>query len=141
MEGFIPHIIGNTETTAFYSYPADDLTYKVGEALVLSSGHLVAATGTTKPEFFSCQNLVIGTDGLPLIVTPVRDDIIYETTNSAEITLASVPIGSKLTLHTNGTQVTATTTSGVAEVVEIIPKAGSDSGKAAVGSIVRVKFA
>ena len=58
-------------------------------------------------------------------------DIIFETTCSAAVT--SVDIGTKLTLHTDGAQVTATATSGVAELVY------KESGGAS-GCAVRVRF-
>ena len=62
-------------------------TYKIGEALVLTDGGLTQATGTTKPQF------------------------IWETTCAADA--SAVKAGSKVTIHTDAAQVTATTTGGV----------------------------
>jgi hypothetical protein len=98
-----------------YAMPADDLTYHVGDALVLSSGHLVKATGTTAPEYFCVEETVIGTDGDPLQCVPVEKGAVYETT----VNSGTVAVGSKYTIHTDAAQITSTTTSGVAEVVGI----------------------
>lgn len=137
MEGFIPHVIGNDEQTAFEYLPAAAATFKVGEALAFNAnGQLALAAGSTKPQYFSYKDTTIGTAGELLCVTRVRDDIIYETHNSAAFT--SVKIGAKVTIEADspgrpgGMRVTATTTDGVATVV------GFDA--TAVGSRVRVKF-
>lgn len=127
MEGFIPHIIGNTETTAFEYLPAKNQAYVVGQALYVdpSTGNLDYAVGTTMPEYFAYSNKTITTAGDPLCVTRVRDDIIYET--HASVSVASVDAGNAVTIASNGTfggvscpkgvRVTATTSGGVATVV------------------------
>ena len=58
---------------------------------------------------------------------------IYETTNSAAF--SSAKIGQKVTLHTDGLQVTATTASGVAEIVDF-----DDKAKSGAGGTVHVRF-
>mgnify|MGYP001537613265 FL=1 len=58
------------------------------------------------------------------------DSIIFETTFSAAAT--SIKVGDKVTIHTDGLQVNATTTGGVAEVVWM-------EGTAS-GAKVRVRF-
>ena len=58
-------------------------------------------------------------------------DIVFETT--AQAALTAVKPGDRVTLHTDGLQVTATTASGVAEIVQ------KDAD--AAGSRVRVRFA
>ena len=60
----------------------------------------------------------------------VLPDMMFETTFQAAA--SSVKLGDKVTLHTDGLQVTATTASGVAEVV------GMDG--TAAGDRVRVRF-
>ena len=67
-------------------------------------------------------------DIIPVI--RVNKDMIFETTFAAAAT--SVKLGSKVTLHTDGLQVTGTTASGVAEVVYM-------DGTAA-GDMCRVRF-
>ena len=63
-------------------------------------------------------------------VMRVLPDMMFETTFQAAA--SSVKLGDKVTLHTDGLQVTATTASGVAEVV------GMDG--TAAGDRVRVRF-
>lgn len=114
MEGFIPHKIGREEQTAFvYSMDAAAGTYKVGELLYLSNGLLTLCSGTNVPQFVSMKDTQLSEAG-KLCVTPVRDDIIYETHNQAAFT--SIKVGDKVTVHTDGMQVTATTTNGTATV-------------------------
>lgn len=131
MNGFIPHVIGNDEQTAFEYKGAAAATYTIGEALAYNAnGYLALASGTTKPEYFAYKNTTITAAGDPLCVTRVRDDIIYETHNSAAFT--SIKLGNKVTIASDGLRVTATTTDGVVTVVGI-----EDTG---VGSKIRVKF-
>ena len=63
----------------------------------------------------------------------VNKDMIFETTFAAAAT--SVKLGSKVTLHTDGLQVTATTTNGVAEIVDF-----DDKAKSGAGGTVHVRF-
>jgi len=123
---FIPHIIGNTEQTAFEYLPCDNITVYVGMALVLSGGILVAATGTTAPTYFSMTAKTCEQDEI-IPVTPVRKDIIYETINQAVFT--SVVPGDLVTLHTDAMQVTATETNGVATVVSFPTAAVTATGE------------
>lgn len=116
----------------FEKYPCSAITPKNGMAMVLSSGKLAIATGTSKPEFICVEEHDSAVSAGDL-VTVVRVDpqTVYETTLSAAGT--SLNIGDLVTLHaSNGLQVTATTTSGVAEIVEM--------DGTAVGDTVRVRF-
>ena len=132
MRGFIPYSSEDGRVQPWQYLPATAIKPSVGMALVLSSGKLAIATGTTKPTYISmyeAQNTLTAGDIIPVI--PVERDQIFETTNSAS--LSGVNIGAKVTLHaSNGCQVTGTTSSGVAEIVE---KDGD-----AAGSRVLVKF-
>lgn len=106
-------------------------TYVIGELLKLSSGALTKSGATDTPVFISEASYVApGSNQQPLAVTRIPKTMKYETTNTAS--LAAVPIGSKVTIYTDGLQVTATTSSGVAEIV-------SKSGDA-IGSKVVVRF-
>ena len=67
-------------------------------------------------------------DIIPVI--RVGKDMILETTFAAAAT--SIKLGDKVTLHTDGLQVTATTTNGVAE--------GGYMDGTASGSMCRVRF-
>lgn len=115
--------------------PAGAITPKVGMALVQTGGNLAVAKGTNLPSYISMTEagaaLAAGTI-IPVI--RVDSDTIYETTNSAAFT--SVKQGDKVTLHaSDGLQVTATTTGGVAEVVDF-----DDTAKAGAGGVVHVRF-
>lgn len=103
----------------------------LGEALVLSSGKLTKCGATAKPEFIamgSCPAVSGVNHTIPVV--RVSDEIIYETTLS--VASASIAKGALYTLASNGAQITATTTNGVAEVVDWDGKAAGDK--------VRVKF-
>ena len=112
--------------------PCSAITPKVGMALVQSSGNLAIATGTTKPTYISMvEKTAACTAGDIIPVFRIDPDMIFETTFSASA--SSVDLGDKVTLHaSSGMQVTATESSGVAEVVY---KDGSSSG-----DMCRVRF-
>lgn len=111
--------------------PASAITPKVGMALVQSDDNLALAIGTNAPTYISmCEKDSPCTAGDIIPVIRVNKDMIFETTFAAEAT--SVKLGSKVTLHTDGLQVTATTTNGVAEVVYM-------DGTAS-GNMCRVRF-
>lgn len=111
--------------------PCGAITPKVGMALTQTGGNLAIASGSVKPTYISmCERETACAAGDIIPVMRVQPDMIFETTNQAAFT--SIKLGDKVTLHTDGLQVTATTTSGVAEVVGI-------DGTAA-GGTVRVRF-
>ena len=111
--------------------PASAITPKVGMALTQTTGQLVLATGATAPTYISmCEKDGECTAGDIIPVIRVDKDMILETTFAAAAT--SIKLGDKVTLHTDGLQVTATTTNGVAEVVYM-------DGTAS-GSMCRVRF-
>lgn len=130
---FLIHSYDDGQIRPWEYLPCDDITISVGMALAMSSGHLVKATGTTAPTYISMTDATVATDGDLVPVVRVDSGIIFETTNTAA--MSSVGIGAKVTLHTDGLQVTATTTSGVAEIVS--KDAAADAGS---GGVVRVRF-
>lgn len=89
----------------------------VGELLKLSSGKLTKASGTDVPEFVS---LGAGT-GVILPVKRIYEDEVYQTALSASGT--SLNVGDKVTIASDGLRATATTTSGVFMLTEIIDSA------------------
>ena len=125
---FLPHKTAAGNVIPWEYLPAGAITPKAGMALVQSSGNLAIATGTTAPKYISMiekDSACTAGDLIPVI--RVDHNTIYETSNSASF--ASITRGSKVTLHaSNGLQVTATTTSGVAEVVDFDDKAASGAG-------------
>lgn len=111
--------------------PASAIKPKVGMALTQTAGQLALATGETAPTYISmCEKDSECTAGDIIPVIRVGKDMILETTFEAAAT--SIKLGDKVTLHTDGLQVTATTTNGVAEVVYM-------DGTAS-GSMCRVRF-
>jgi len=103
-------------------------TYGIGEVLAESNGLLTKVTGTVKPAYVSCG---VGTkaSGDLLAVNPIYKDMEFTTTLAAS---GAIKVGEKVTIHSDSAQVTATTTSGVATLLEITGTAS--------GSKVVVKF-
>ncbi len=130
---FLIHTVDGGHVPPYEYLPAAAIVPKIGMALVPnSSGQLAAASGTAMPKYICMQekeSAVTAGDLIPVI--RAVGGIVFETTFSAAAT--SVKIGSKVTLSSDGLQVTGTTTDGVAEVVEM-------DGTAA-GNAVRVRFA
>ena len=126
------HSYDGSEKIAGIEYlPCSAITPKVGTALIQSSGNLALATGSNAPTYISmCEKSAACTAGDIIPVIRVNHDMIFETTFSADPT--SINIGDKVTLHSDGEQVTATTASGVAGVVY---KDGNASG-----AMCRVRF-
>lgn len=100
-------------------------TYGIGEVLAESNGLLTKVTGTVKPTYVSCG---VGTkaSGDLLAVNPIYKDMEFTTTLAAS---GALKVGEKVTIHSDSAQVTATTTSGVATLLEIT---GTASGNKVV---------
>lgn len=125
MLGFYPETVIDGHVPPWEYLPASAIQPKVGMALILSSGKLAIATGTNKPEYICMADYAAAvTAGTIVPVIRVTPEILFRTSNSAS--LSGVNVGDKVTLHaSSGMQVTATKTSGVAE---IIAKSGDESG-------------
>lgn len=129
--GFLIHSVDDNRVLGLEYLPCSAITPKVGMALVQTSGKLALASGTTAPTYISmCERDTACTAGELIPVVRVQKDIIFGV--PAQAAMTSVKLGDKVTIHTDGLQVTATTTSGVAEVV------GMDG--TAAGSTVLVRF-
>ncbi len=111
----------------FEKLPCTAITPKNGMAMLLSSGKLAIATDTNKPEFICVEEHASAVSAGDLVtVVRVDHDTVYQTELSASG--ASLNIGDKVTLHaTSGMSVTATTTSGVAEIVGMDGTASGDT--------------
>lgn len=122
-------LVGNTPPIV-YMQPTDGETYQVGEALKLASGKVTLCSGAVAPSHV-CVGPVDDNGVVPCV--EVQKYMEFETTlGVAPADSATVGVGDKVTLHTDGMQVTATKASGVAEVTGI-------DGQT-VGSRVTVKF-
>jgi hypothetical protein len=118
MRGFIPYSNEEGRVTPWEYLPCSAITPKIGMAMTMNSGKLAIATGTTKPTYICMAEYDAAvTAGTIVPVIRVQADEIFEVTNSAS--LSGVNVGQKVTLHaSNGLQITGTTTSGVAELVD-----------------------
>jgi hypothetical protein len=122
-------LVGNTPPIV-YMQPTDGETYQVGEALKLASGKVTLCSGAVAPSHV-CVGPIDDNGVVPCV--EVQKYMEFETTlGVAPADSATVGVGDKVTLHTDGMQVTATKTGGVAEVTGI-------DGQT-VGSRVTVKF-
>lgn len=111
--------------------PCSAITPKVGMALYQNAGNLALASGTTMPTHISMterESALTAGDTIPAV--RVSEDIIWETEWSASAT--SIKQGQKVTIASDGLRVTATTTGGIAQVV--------DFNGTAVGDKVRVRL-
>lgn len=122
-------LVGNTPPIV-YMQPTDSESYQVGEALKLASGKVTLCSGAVAPSHV-CVGPINDNGVVPCV--EVQKYMEFETTlGVAPADSATVGVGDKVTLHTDGMQVTATKTGGVAEVTGI-------DGQT-VGSRVTVKF-
>lgn len=99
--------------------------FVVGEALKLSSGAVTKAAGTDVPKYISAEAKTAKT-GESLTCFLIENNQQYETVLSTDGTLA---VGTKYTISSDGLKVTATSTTGVAEVISV---AGTTAGSAVV---------
>lgn len=129
---FLIHSTDDGRVLPWEYLPAGAITPKVGMALTQTNGNLALASGTTVPTYISMREQDTALNAGDLIpVVRVQKDTIFETELSAAGT--SLKVGQKVTIATDGLRVTATTTEGIAEIVEILDTA--------VGGKVRVRFA
>lgn len=125
------HTVDYGQTAPWEYLPGGAIVPEVGKALVLTAGQFAVATGTTKPTHICMRHEAAAiTAGTILPAVKADPAIVWETTFSAAATL--IKLGDKVTLSTDGTQVTATTTGGVATVVWMEGTAAGDK--------VRVRF-
>ena len=120
--------VGSAKTAPYEIYDITDAEeVTLGEALVLTSGKLTKCAATATPEFIA---MAAGT-AVEIPVLRVMEDMIFETTFAADA--SAVAEGAKVTLHTDGAQVTATTTNGVFTITKKL-------GTGASGTKVRGMF-
>lgn len=108
--------------------PVGDSAVKSGEALVLASGKLKRCEPNVVPTFIAIADAAANTE---VAVGRVESNQLYEVNASAAPT--SLAVGNKVTISNDGLSVTATTTSGVAEIVNL-------NGATAIGDTLVVRF-
>lgn len=131
MQGFIPHQYPHEPEPLAYLPAASAMTTKIGEAMTVSGGKLVKATGATVPEYICTSVNESLAAGETVACQKVQPGVIYEVTLTASNT--SLAVGTKYTIGADSASITTTTTDGVAKVVAF--------DGTAVGSKVYVTFA
>lgn len=111
--------VGMTPPIEYQPATAEE-TYTTGEALVRADGAVTKCTGAVKPQYVCVGAAEDGT--VPCI--RVQNYMIFETTLGVEG--ASLKAGDKVTIHTDGESISATTESGVAEIVYLAGTAAGD---------------
>lgn len=99
-----------------YEQLTDAEASSLGEGFVLTSGKLTKVGATATPQFIAAAAASAATPGAKIPVW--RVDELQEWTTQSNATVATTLIGAKVTLHTDGLLVTATTASGVFEISE-----------------------
>lgn len=95
----------------------DNEAYTIGEALVVTSGRLTKCGATATPEFICLKTQAAESTAVtPLPIIRVEEDMVFSCKSTA--TVAATLVGAKVTLHTDGLLVTATTSSGVAQITK-----------------------
>lgn len=116
--GFLIHSTGDHRVPVNKLLPCGAITPRVGMAMVLSGGVLAAASGTTKPTHICVEEHETAVASGTMIHTiQVEPDITFGVPLSAEGT--ALKVGDKVTIGADGMTVTATTTSGVAQIEKI----------------------
>ena len=106
----------NVPSPAYYEVTLNE-PVAIGEALVLSSGKLTRCGPQVKPEFIAMGDKAAAAEDRKLAVARCAPNQLYGVPVTAAPT--SLKPGDKVTLHTDGLQVTATTTNGVITVESI----------------------
>lgn len=120
----------NVPEPVFHEVTEDEAVV-MGEALVLTNGKLTKCGDTVKPEFIAMADCAADAAKRLIPAARVEPNQLYEVPVQAAPT--SLVEGSKVTLHTDGLRVTATTTSGVVTVESL-------NGAAAAGDIIVVRI-
>lgn len=109
------------------------LEVKMGSALTLAGGSVANCGASAAPTYIAAQNAAAGESSV--LCYAVSGNMLFETTVSAAP--AALKIGDKVTLGTDAdgaaVNVTATTTSGVATVIDL-------AGAKNAGDKITVKF-
>ena len=109
----------------------DDEAISIGEALVLTSGKLTKCAATATPQFIAMGQVGASDANRRVAVCRVESNQVYEVPVTAAPT--ALKVGDKVTLHTDGLQVTATTQGGVITVENL-------NGAAVAGDTIVVRI-
>lgn len=93
----------------------------VGTALYMNDGVLDIAGGTTEPEFISVnKDITSATSNMKAAVQVIDKSKTTEWIADSSVSISNIKAGNKVTLKSDGTAITATTTNGIVEAIEII---------------------
>lgn len=112
-----------------YLPTTESTEYHVGDALVITSGKAALCGATATPVYISAGKIT-GATGVTIPAYRIAKTMVFEAPLTAAGT--SLGIGDKVTIGTDSNAVTATTTSGVAEIVGI--------NGTSIGDTVLVRF-
>lgn len=121
-----PRAIGNAMNVPVTSGEG----YVMGEALVIKNGAATKCGATEKPTHMCCRDQAAGAKE-NILVYPITGTMHF----GVKVTAAasSLKVGDKVTIAADGLGVTATTTSGVCEIV-------NTNGAVSAGDEIVVKF-
>ena len=120
------HTLDNASVMPIEEHPCAGIQPEVGMAMVMTDGKLVKATGTTKPTYISVTHRSAAVEEGELIqVIRIGAAAIFET--QFAVAADGLKNGNKVAIHTDAATVTATTASGVAEIVHMNGTAAGDS--------------
>lgn len=106
----------NVPSPVFYEAAAEAIS--VGEALVLNeAGKLTKCGATAKPTHIAMGQISASAANRKIAACRVESNQVYEVPVTAAPT--SLVAGAKVTIHTDGLQVTATTANGVVTVESV----------------------
>lgn len=128
--GFIPYAYGTGASDAYEYHAISDMPAKVGKAMNMSAGVLVAATGATKPTYICMTEKDNAGEGDTVAVIRVKASTRFVGTLSQDG--STIEVGDKLQISEDGMEVTAVT-GGCFEVVEI---KGTNVGDEVIGRFV-----
>lgn len=120
----------NVPEPVFHEATADE-AISIGEALVLANGKLTKCAATATPQFIAIGQVGASDANRKVAVCRVESNQVYEVPVAAAPT--ALKVGDKVTIHTDGLQVTATTTGGVVTVENL-------NGASAVGDTIVVRI-
>jgi len=98
------------------------ITIPTGAALKFdANGELELATGSNKPEFISVSKPITTTSSMKGVAVAVIDKSgTQEWIADASVSISNLKLGSKVQLASSADAITATTSSGIVEAIEII---------------------
>ena len=106
----------NVPEPVFYEVSAGEAVAE-GEALVITGGKLTKCGATVKPQFISMGVKAAADENRRIAVCRTAAGQLYEV--PCTVAPTSLKTGDLVTLHTDGLQVTATTTNGVITVESV----------------------